>query len=244
MQSNERNSFPDPEGLQVGKSKFVVVKYIAGGSFGRIYLGRNIETNGSVAIKMEKKTIDKPQLHLEYGFYKQLGVYRGIPRIQYFGPCGEWNALVMDLLGPSLQKMLEKCDGQFTLKTTVQLSVQMVCMMEFIHSRGILYRDTKPENFLLGLQMTQMWYIVNVIDLGLCKYWREENGRHIAFQEGKCLTGTVRYMSINNHMGHEQSRRDDLEAVGYMLIYFFKGQLPWQGIQAESVAEKYYKIGN
>ena len=114
---------------------------------------------------MEKKTIDKPQLHLEYGFYKSLGSYRGIPKIHFFGPCGNWNGLVMDLLGPCLQKMLEKCDGSFSLKTTVQIMVQMVCLMEFVHSKGILYRDTKPENFLLGLPLSPKWYIVNVIGM-------------------------------------------------------------------------------
>lgn len=80
--------------------------------------------------------------------------------------------------------------------------------------------------------------------MGLCKYWKQDDGTHIPYQEGKCLTGTVRYMSINNHMGHEQSRRDDLEAVGYMIVYLHKGRLPWQGIQADNIGEKYYKIGN
>lgn len=80
-------------------------------------------------------------------------------------------------------------------------------------------------------------------DLGLCKFWKEEDGSHIVYQEGKMMTGTVRYMSINNHCGREQSRRDDMEAIGYMIIYLHRGKLPWQGINADSIYERYCKIG-
>lgn len=126
-------------------------------------MGRNIENNTSVAVKMEKNNVDKPQLPLEYGFYKQLGTYRGLPNILFFGPCGEWNALVMDMLGPSLQKMAERCGGTFSLRTTVQLMIQMIKLMEFFHGRGLIYRDTKPENFLLGQPLSNKWCTVNVI---------------------------------------------------------------------------------
>lgn len=116
---------------------------------------------------MEKQSCSQKQVHLEYGFYKLLGTGRGVPKIHYFGPCGVWNALVMDMLGPTLLKMLEKCNGTFSLKTVVQLTIQMISLMDTIHTRGLVYRDTKPENFLLGLPGTPKWFVVHVIGKAL-----------------------------------------------------------------------------
>ncbi|OTF78472.1 gilgamesh-like protein [Euroglyphus maynei] len=232
-------------GKYVGNSKYMAVKYLGGGSFGNLYLGQHRDTRSAVAIKIEKGDCDKPQLFLEYRFYKKLTrLPRGVPKIYTFGPIddGRWNALVMELLGPSLEKMHENCGGRFSLRTVIQLTIQMIHLFRGIHESGILYRDTKPANFLLGQPNAGKWWIVHVIDLGFCKEWRREDGSHIIYQENKPFTGTVRYMSINNNLGREQSRRDDLEALVYMLIYFYKGRLPWQGIIANNIIERYRLI--
>ena len=110
-----------------------------------------------------------------------------------------------------------------------------------MHSKGFLHRDLKPDNFLMGLGPQQ--HIVHVIDLGLAKRYRDsKTGEHIPYRDGKSLTGTARYASLNTHLGIEQSRRDDLESLGYVLMYWIRGELPWQHISAKSKEETYEKI--
>ena len=236
-----------PAGLMVGK-KFLVGKFIAGGSFGRLYTGTNIKTKEEVAIKMELKDIDKAQLPLEFFFYKQLKAdgkkpHWCVPKIHFFGPCGEkWIALIMDMLGPSIEKVHDECGSKFSLKTTCMLAIQLMEAFEYFHGCQLIFRDTKPENFLFGRSGTDDYATVHIIDLGLSKQYIEDDGKHIKFIEGKGVTGTVRYMSVNNHKGFEASRRDDMIAVGYMLVYLAKGELPWMGVKADGIKEKYRQI--
>jgi serine/threonine protein kinase len=119
------------------------------------------------------------------------------------------------------------------------LTDQMLLRIEYIHSKGILHRDLKPENFLIGVGNRK--YLLHMIDFGISKVF-QSRGQHIQFVEGKNLTGTARYASINSHNGYEQSRRDDLESIGYMMMYFLRGGLPWQGLRAYSTKQKYQQI--
>ena len=121
------------------------------------------------------------------------------------------------------------------------IGIQMLDRLEFIHSKNIIHRDIKPDNFVLGLDNKS--HIIYILDFGLSKKFRSSRThQHIKFSVNKKLTGTARYASINALKGWEQSRRDDLEAIGYVLLYFLRGSLPWQGLHVNKGEDRYKKI--
>ncbi|KAJ6809600.1 casein kinase 1-like isoform X2 [Iris pallida] len=221
--------------------KFKLGRKIGSGSFGELYLGVNVQSGEEVAVKLESVKTKHPQLHYESKLYMLLQGGTGIPHLKWFGVEGEYNIMVIDLLGPSLEDLFNYCNRKFTLKTVLMLADQMINRVEYMHSRGFLHRDIKPDNFLMGLgrRANQVY----VIDYGLAKKYRDlQTHKHIPYRENKNLTGTARYASVNTHLGVEQSRRDDLESLGYVLMYFLRGSLPWQGLKAGTKKQKYDKI--
>lgn len=217
---------------------------LGSGSFGKIYSATNIKTKQEVAVKIEDVKSKSPQLLYEYRLYQNIlgdnpDLVEGIPRTHYFCSQKNHNILVMDLLGPSLEDLFSASGRKFSLKTVLMLIDQMITRIEFLHSRGYIHRDIKPDNFLIGTAKKKS--TVYLIDFGLSKRYVRD-GKHIEFIENKKLTGTARYASVNTHIGYEQSRRDDMEALCYVWIYFLKGSLPWQGLRANSRQGKYEKI--
>lgn len=226
--------------LRVG-NKYRLGRKIGSGSFGDIYLGTNISTVEEVAIKLECVKTKHPQLHIEAKFYKMMQGGVGIPTIKWCGTEGDYNVLVMELLGPSLEDLFNFCNRKFSIKTVLLLADQMISRIEYVHCKNFIHRDIKPDNFLMGLG--KKGSLVYIIDFGLAKKYRDpRTHQHIPYRENKNLTGTARYASINTHLGIEQSRRDDLESLGYVLMYFNLGSLPWQGLKAATKKQKYERI--
>ena len=222
--------------------KYRLTKIIGSGSFGYVYEGKNVnsEDNKSVAVKVEQKDNGLNLLEKESFYLYSLKGF-GVPEVISFGYSGKYNILVQTLLGESLGKIFYKNKNKFSLKDICMFSIQILHRIEFVHSKNIIHRDIKPENFLIGKSDE---YSIYIIDFGLSKkYKSSRTNKHVQFRLTKKFTGTARYASLNAIRGAEQSRRDDLEAIGYMLLFFFNGgRLPWQGVSCKAKAEKYVKI--
>ena len=219
-----------PKALADGR--FVMGRRIGAGAFGQVFEAQDTVANVKVAIKFEKtqNTRDKSQLMAELRIYRLLGKKAppGVPKIYYFGSEGYYNIMAVDLLGPSLNDLLLFCK-EFSAKTTMMLTFQMIRLIQNIHELGFIHRDIKPDNFVMGLG--EKGNHVYLIDFGLAKrFVNAKTKQHIPFRMDKGFTGTARYASVAGHLGYEQSRKDDMEALAYMLAFFGNGSLPWQTI--------------
>ena len=227
--------------LGLGK-RYKLEDQLGAGAFGEIYAGTDTRTGLPVAIKLEHSNAKHPQLAYEARVYKQLNGKRvaGIPQLLYDGREGKYNVLVLERMGDNLETLLTQCHRRFSTRTLLLLADQLLKMLELVHDEGFIHRDLKPENVVVGTRgnVNQVY----LIDFGLSKcFWNPVTDAHIPFRNDKHLTGTARYASINNHKGFEQSRRDDLESLGYVLLYFTLGRLPWQN-QTGQREEKYTKM--
>lgn len=200
--------------------KYKILSRLGDGGFGMIFKGINIFTNEEIAIKIEKKN-ESSTLRNEAKIYNYLERITGLPKLRNFGSEGNYNYIIIDLLGESLEKLKNKCGGKFSIKTVLLIGIQMLQRIQEIHSKNIIHRDIKPDNFLMNKNK------LYIIDFGLAKCYIQSDNKHIEFVENKGMIGTVNYVSINVHNGITPSRRDDLESVFYVLLYFLVGELPW-----------------
>jgi casein kinase I family protein HRR25 len=207
-------------------NKYKIIESIGSGSFGSIYKGENVRTKDFVAIKIEPIRNQTKMLKNESIIYQYLKDVEGIPQVKWFGKDDINYYMVISLLGESLQSLKTKY-GVFSLKLTLQIGIQVLQLIQTIHNKGLLHRDIKPDNFLLGMNENNKQ--LYVIDFGFCKSYLIDD-RHIQIKRTNNLIGSMSYASINAHCFYEQSRRDDLESLGYMLIYFITGKLEWQDI--------------
>ena len=193
-----------------------------------IYSGIKIKTNEKVVFKRKKRKSHGSRYIIKEGLiYIKL---RGIKRIPYMYSVGgeeDYNILVIELLGESLDMLLKSVDGKFSLATTLKICIQVLNIIEEIHKRGVVLRYLKPDNMVIGLNENKDH--IYLIDFEIAKKYIRF-GEHIPFKENKHIRGNRDYISINTHLGKEISRRDDIETLGYNIIYFMKGKLPWSHI--------------
>lgn len=214
---------------------------LGSGSFGEVFKAVDVRTKAEVAVKLEAGNSRRPQLEHEAKVYKALEGGVGIPKVHWCGAFANRCAMVVDLLGPSLEDLFNRSQRKFSLKTVLMVADQMIQHVEHFHKHYFLHRDIKPENFLIGLGKSQD--LVHIVDYGLAKrYYNPFTSEHVPYREKKCLVGTARYVSLNTHMGIEQSRRDDLEGIAYVLLYFLRGSLPWQGVKGSTKSRRYQGI--
>ena len=237
IDDEDNKSDKDPIIGKVFFSKYKAIKKLGEGSFGKVY---KAEYNGdNYAIKMENKSKEQGLLEIEATIMSYL---KGpnIPFIKSYGYSGDFNVLVMQLLDKSLEDLINKYNT-FSIKTTALLGYQMVNILQYIHDRHIIHRDIKPDNFVMGAQEDNAK--LYILDFGLAKKYRSSRTLiQYPYVKKKKLTGTARYASIHALEAYEQSRRDDLESVGYVLMYFLRGNLPWQGLKVRSKEDRYKKI--
>jgi len=242
IQYNERFGCADTyRRMEFRVGNFRVLRRIGAGSFGEVYRGLEVRGAEEVAIKIESDAVTSRQLQNESRICRSLASGVGIPRMRWFSLESDCRAMVTDLLGPSLQTLFNSCDRHFSLKTVLMIADQLLARLEFIHRRNVIHRDIKPGNFLMGVGDHSG--LVYVIDFGLSKPYRDmATMEHIPMSMHRSMTGTARYASVNSMRGLEQSRRDDLESLGYSWLYLLRGSLPWQHIHMGSLDERAQRI--
>lgn len=227
-------------------NNYIIIEQIGSGSFGDVYLAKSTKLDTHVAAKIESKKdkeAKKLRIKCEYKIYKYLHRKKygnGLPTIYDYIETPNYNTLFMQLLGNSLEDIFEKMGKKFKLETVFFIADQIIFLLNKLHDLNFIHRDIKPNNFLVGksCDINNEQNIVDntplyIMDFGLSKMYVTK-GKHMPFDCKRSLIGTARYTSLNMHNGIEPSRRDDLESVGYMLVYFLKGKLPWQGLKKKS----------
>ena len=227
--------------------KFKILKIIEKGNYSKVFLGNNLINNKFVALKFqEKKQLPECLEKEAYYVFQLKGI--GIPKILSYGHYGKYNVLIEELLGKSLEQLFKENQKEskiIKLKDMLMTGIQILDRLKFIHSKCILHLDIKPNNFLVGNPDSSIIYL---IDFGFAKKYRSSRtGKHVHFSKNSYFSGNLKYSSTNTMKGIEPSRRDDLESLGYMLIYLYNHDLPWDTMVAKNkyeLAKKIYDLKN
>lgn len=226
-------------------NKYIMYECVGKGAFGEVYRAIRIKDNKNIAMKIEHTTAPLIRLISEYNIYQKLNrrkCHFGIPRIYELIQTDDYNIMIMDLLGNSLEEIFNSVDRKFSICTVLYIGITILNIIKRVHIAGFIHRDIKPNNFLVGVRDKQQIYLT---DFGLSKEYINAKHEHIKESFNHSMIGTARYASINMHLGIEPSRRDDLESIGYLLIYFAKGRLPWQGVCKDKDKRNMFEcIGN
>ncbi|KAG2340935.1 hypothetical protein BDR05DRAFT_1032181 [Suillus weaverae] len=228
------------------RGMYQMTNLLGTGSSGRVTSAFHVLTGSEVALKSGTASEDTPDMpcvvRYEALVYSLLRGHLGIPSCKWSGLDRGSYFLVLEQLGANLEQLRKLSRGELPWKTVVMLGVQMFNRVEFAHSRGVILRDIKPENFAMGVGEKSR--IIYLFDFGLAKlYVDPSTGTHIPYREDRVALGTMSYSSYNVHFGREQGRRDDLEALGNVLLYLLHGRLPWEDIYAPNKEAKLRRMG-
>ncbi|KAM3414186.1 hypothetical protein BST61_g10845 [Cercospora zeina] len=216
--------------------KHSLIRKLGEGGHGAVYLGRDFDTGEEVALKLEHKSLAPSILEGEAERYQEFQGLAGFPELYWYGWHDDYRVMVFEILGPSLEDLFEYCDRRFSLKTVLMLADQLFVRLEELHSRNVIHRDIKPQNFLVGRGTNGN--IIYVTDFGLVNNFKGiRNNANDLVPRHPRLIGTTRFASVREHEGRTQSPRADLESLGYIIIYFMQGKLPWQGLKARGGQE-------
>ena len=226
-------------------SRFRLMKKLGKGSFGVAYQSLDILTNKTIAIKLERKREDHRQRSVsvntrEIIILEKLENCHRVPKLIWHGQYKQYRVMALELQGMNLCDLYEGCARIFSLKTVIYILIECILCMQDIHSKGIVHRDIKPQNFIISRNPNSNK--IYVIDFGLSSWYINSIGEHISYNDECSPVGTARYASLNNHRGIHQTRRDDLESIGYMIVFFLKKELPWQGLREPGRVKKWKKI--
>ena len=241
MKNNEEKPIHNSNPMigQLIFDRYKLIKKLGEGSFGSIYMAEY--NNQYYAIKLEERKMGHNLLENEAYI---MGHLRGpgLPLVKSYGYSNKHNILVMELMGKSLEDIFERFEEKkMSIRCVCNIGYQMIEILEYIHNKHYIHRDIKPDNFVIGRKEKRKY--IYILDFGLSKKYRSSKTlAHYKMVKKNNLTGTARYASINALNGFTQSRRDDLEAVGYVLMYFLRGKLPWQGIPVQNKEMRYKKI--
>lgn len=235
--------------------RYQITKVLGSGSFGVCFQGVDVNSGQKVAMKVAHEATckeNREMIDIELAAHQIMNNTEGIPHLfdHFVERYRDWEkheeveryVLVIELLGPDLQKLYYNANKEFTWKTIFMMGHEMIVRLRAVHEKGLVHRDLKPENFLIGLDGEKR-SMVYLTDFGLAKRWQDEQTQqHFPLQRTKGLVGTVRYVSVNVHEGLSMSRRDDLESVAYILMYFIAGSLPWDGWETTKDDQFYTQV--
>ncbi|KAG2337474.1 casein kinase I isoform delta [Suillus weaverae] len=206
--------------------RFRLGEVLGSGSYAVMYSAQNIINDDNVALKLETIVNHSSSVQHKYWILKQLEGRVGIPCTLWFGRESVYHALVLELLGPLLHQLFLANNQRFSLLNVVNLGVQLLSHLEYIHSHNYVHGNIKPQNIFVSLgNLRHTAFIINFDIMKM--YWNTATSDHVPFCHGQSLSGTPAFTSINNHLGVEPGHHDDLELLTYMLIYFLHGSLPW-----------------
>lgn len=219
--------------------RYRIISKIGNGAFGKVYKCYDTKHARMIALKTGDTSQPKSQLRMqqEYEIYKKLQGCPGIPQLYTIHKSKQIWYVSMECMGTNLMKLWKLCNQKFSEKTVLMVAIQMLFRIESLHEKGIIHRDIKPDNFVLGRGSQN--HCLYILDFGLSMNVQEA--------QTPLFTGSLRYASRRNHKGLRYTRMDDLESMMYIIIYFYKGALPWQNtlhsMNTENISKLQKEIG-